>query len=86
MPNFSLVHVQKLEPIDSWMTPGRIKGLWVQNHVGGTIETATAAAIRTEEANGNRLDIAVVPSIITILNYDTIYNLERLDEQRIKEN
>ena len=84
--NYSLVHVQPKQPFDSWMQPNKIKGRWVQDHVGGTIESATAAAKRTEEANGNKLDIAVVASIGTIPNYDTLYNLERLDQQRIMQN
>lgn len=82
--NYSLVNVQPLQPIDSWMQPNRIKGIWVQDHVEGTLESATSAAKRTEEANGNRLDIAVVAAIGSTPNYDTLYNLVRLDEQRIK--
>lgn len=81
--NYSLVRVLPPEPIDCWMQPNRIKGRWVQDHAGGTLETAIAAAKRTEDANGNRLDIAVVASIGQIPNYDNLYNLERLDEKRI---
>lgn len=41
---------------------GRIKGSWIQDHIG-TLETASAAARRTEAVNSNRISVAVVKAI-----------------------
>jgi hypothetical protein len=48
-----------------------VSGNWVQNHVG-TLETAKQKARHTEEANNNKIEIAVVdelPSSIPALTY-----------------
>lgn len=56
MPNFSLISVSEKHP------DNRISGNWVQDHVAGTLDSAIAAAKRTEGANSNKIDIAVVDS------------------------
>jgi len=76
--NFSLIQVTDRED-------GKIEGIWVQDHVGGTLESATQRAIATEAANGNRFDIAVVERIPFEGGpyYDKLHGLTRLDTQRI---
>jgi hypothetical protein len=76
--NFSLIQVTSRKD-------NQVKGVWVQNHLGGTIESATAAAIRTEEVNGSKLDIAVIPidNGLSLCSTVRCMGAERLDQQRI---
>lgn len=77
--NFSLIQVTSSKD-------GMVKGVWVQHHVGGTIETATQAAIRTEAANGQKQDIAVIPHDSTLnLNHGSVRctGAKRLDTKRV---
>jgi len=76
--NFTLIQVTSSKD-------GMVKGVWVQHHVGGTLETATEAAIRTEAANGNKQDIAVVTHDSTMCLNGAIRctGTKRLDEKRI---
>ena len=39
-----------------------ISGYWIQNHVG-TLASAIVAALATDAANGNRIDVAVVAKL-----------------------
>jgi hypothetical protein len=67
MMKLSLLTVYRTQP------DGTVDGHWLQNHVG-TIESALAAAARTNAVNGNRLDIAIVeevPSPVPMLDFWT---------------
>lgn len=63
---------------------GKVSGCFVQ-HACGDLQYATDKAIRTEEANGNKLDIAVVEEIIggCILTGYGFPPAKRLDTRRI---
>jgi hypothetical protein len=54
---------------------------WIQNHIG-TLETATAAAIATEKANSNKIDVGVMEQTAEIMPY-LVPNVRRLDCQRV---
>lgn len=50
---------------------GLVSGNWVQNHIG-TLETASAAARATEAANSNRIRVAIIEelnSVVPMLSY-----------------
>lgn len=76
--NFTLISVTSRKG-------SQVKGTWVQHHVGGTLDTATEAAIRTEDANGNKLDIAVIPhdSAMNLNGTIRCMGADRLDTRRI---
>ncbi len=76
--NFTLIQVTSRQG-------SKVKGVWVQHHVGKTLQTATEAAIRTEAANGNKLDIAVIPheSTMSLNGAIRCTGAERLDQQRV---
>jgi hypothetical protein len=60
-----------------------VEGNWVQNHVGN-LESATAKAIRTEEVNDNKIDIAVVAEVSSVCPWLGYWDhLVRLDKRRI---
>lgn len=68
---FSLINVTKEEN-------GLVDGYWMQNHVG-TLETAMLRAKGTEEANSNRITVAIVDDIgRTNPHLDFITKLKRL--------
>jgi len=49
----------------------KIDGSWLQNHIG-TLESAIEVAIKTEQANSNKIKVAVVEELFVtnpILNY-----------------
>lgn len=53
--NYSIVAI-----IQDSKEKGYVDGVWMQDHSGGTLETAIQAAIATDRANGGRLRIGVV--------------------------
>jgi len=53
---FSLIRVTK-------QTGCKVNGVWIQDHCGGTIETATVKARQTEQVNSNAITIAVVADV-----------------------
>lgn len=58
---------------------GLVDGVWLQDHIG-TIATATQAARGTEQANGNRITVAVVESLgYALQDYTVKTGLKRLD-------
>ncbi len=75
--NYSLIQVTSTKG-------NQVKGVWVQNHVGKTLESAIEHAVLTEQANGNKLDIAVIRenTTLTTLNPRCL-GAERLDTRRI---
>lgn len=65
---FSLLNVYRTN------ADGTVDGYWIQDHIG-TIETAKEMARKTEAANSNKIQVAVVqqvPSPVAIL--DTWHN------------
>ena len=71
MEKFSLINVIKEHD-------GLVDGGWLQNHIG-TLETAQEKARRTNEVNGNKLDIAIVAEVHTpVPGSCHHYNLKRL--------
>lgn len=52
--SFSLINVCSRNP------NGRVNGYWIQNHTAGTLASAKEAARRTEAANSNQIEVAVV--------------------------
>jgi len=70
---FSLINIQ-----------GRIVGnpfgAWIQNHIG-TLESATQSAIDIEEANSNKIDVAVMEQSAEGMPF-TVYDVKRLDTRR----
>lgn len=58
---------------------GLVDGVWLQDHIG-TIATATQAARGTEQANGNRITVAVVEDLgYALPDYAKKTGLKRLD-------
>ena len=74
----SLISVNKTH------SDGKVSGSFVQ-HACGDLQYAIDKAIKTEEANGNKLDIAVVEEIIggNILTGCGFSPKKRLDTRRI---
>lgn len=73
---YSLVNVQKTHE------DGRVDGVWLQ-HYTGTFESAVEWAKATEQANSNRISVAVVPELsFSSPNYNLQTGLTRLDERR----
>lgn len=58
---FSLINVCRYTDTE-FNPPGTINGNWIQDHVG-TLETAIETAKQTEQANGNKIDVAVCESM-----------------------
>lgn len=70
--------------VDKTRNDGHVDGSWVQDHIG-TLESAIQAAIDTELANGNKIDIAVVHQIDHDVHGDpSRIDLARLDHRRIE--
>jgi len=77
---FSLIIVQKAH--SEGHASGTIDGSWVQDHIG-TLESATQAAIQTEAANSNKIDVAVTdqrPGAVARLDRHCF--CRRLDQKR----
>ena len=68
---FSLINVSR-------QTGDRVSGNWIQDHIG-TLDSATAAAQRTEAVNGNRIVVAVVDELPSVRDFGPFDNLRRLD-------
>ena len=58
---------------------GYVSGYWVQDHIGN-LESAKETAVRTELANSNKVEIAVVKRVESHYDYH-----ERLINQRTQE-
>ncbi len=70
---FSLINVQS-------EAKGKVSGGLIQNHIG-TLESATDAAIATEKANSNAINIAVVDEVTNRIG-DQCEGRKRLDTRR----
>lgn len=71
---YSLVNVMK-------EYDGLVDGVWVQHHTG-TLGTAVKAARETEQANSNRITVAVVEGLnFSTPDYSLYRGLKRLDIQ-----
>jgi hypothetical protein len=58
---------------------GLINGVWLQDHTG-TLKTAIETAKKTEQANSNKITVAVVDKVNgSSPNYSLLTNLKRLD-------
>jgi len=74
---YSLVNVDK--ELD-----GMVSGVWLQDHIG-TLESAIENAIATEQANSNRITVAVVEDLgLWIPDYNRRTDMKRLDAGRNK--
>jgi len=61
---FSLINMMTEED-------GKVSGYWLQDHIG-TLETARDVVRKTEEANSNEIDVAVVEAVnspVAMLDY-----------------
>ena len=68
---YSLINVSKTNK------DGTINGGWIQDHIGD-IKSASDAANRTEEANSNKILVAVVAGVGFCTPCQQFSNLERL--------
>ena len=57
---------------------GMVDGFWLQNHTG-TLESATEKARATEQANSNRITVAVVEELSYTPDHSLRKELKRLD-------
>ena len=57
---------------------GMVDGVWIQNHTG-TLESATQKARETEQANSNRITVAVVEALSYTPDHSWKKGLKRLD-------
>ena len=61
---------------------GKPYGSWLQDHIGD-LESATQAAIDTEKANSNKIDVAVVKEVNSVVpNLSLFRFINRLDTSR----
>lgn len=76
---FSLIQVER-------EGDGKVDGYWLHDHIGN-LETAKKEAKANEAANGNRIDVAVVPAVNTTtpLLHGIFKGLKRLDNKELEE-
>jgi len=73
MTTFSLINVYQTN------SNGTVNGSWIQDHIG-TLETAIERAVETNAVNSNRLDIAIVKGVSSVVPMlDDHRNLKRLN-------
>ncbi len=56
---FSLINVSSEKD-------NKVSGYWIQNHIG-TLESAKKVAKETEKVNSNKIDIAVVEEVSSVV-------------------
>lgn len=74
LANYSLVQIEQEEY-------GLVSGPWIQDCCACTMEEATRCARETEAANSNRIQIAVIDQITSVVPYQYVYKAIRLDSK-----